>query len=566
MPTHHGAGRHHHVATEFGAGQDDHTGAEPAAVADDHRDVVGPLDVDDLVGVLVAVVLVGDVHVGAGLDVAADVDLEVADDVAPPADHGAVADPHHRVGHHRLPRDHAGRQAHVGADQGVLADPDPLLTEDGPGREGQAAALAERTEAVGQTVAGTGGAVADDPVPPGVDERVEPPVAESSEVAGGRAPRVRRPPEATRTVSGGADRHRCAEPAGRGPRVGGRARCAHPATVSDRTPVHAGRDPAGPSVPTMASWATRPPIPRPTAGRRRRPGAGRQDAARAVRLLHRAPRSTSGPAPATPEDSVGHLLATLAIGPGSRVLDIAAGTGKLTRALVATARHVVASEPSASMREVFATIRAGHGPGGCHRRAAAVRRPVVRRRHGGPGVPLVRRPGGPGRVRPGAPSRWRPGPGVERARRVRPGGRRADQDQQVGRAPALPGGDGLRGGHRRQSAPFGPVDRTRFRFTQELDRHAFVEQVASRSYIAVLPDDRRRAILDDVAASGRRRSTSPSPCPTSPTSSAPGWPDPVLSHGLPACPGRSPRGSLWARVPVAVRRPPGPSTSGGHRP
>ena len=50
--------------------------------------------------------------------------------------------------------------------------------------------------------------------------------------------------------------------------------------------------------------------------------------------------------PGYPEDSVGHLLATLAVGPSSRVLDIAAGTGKLTRALAATGAHVVASEPS----------------------------------------------------------------------------------------------------------------------------------------------------------------------------------------------------------------------------
>jgi SAM-dependent methyltransferase len=50
------------------------------------------------------------------------------------------------------------------------------------------------------------------------------------------------------------------------------------------------------------------------------------------------------------------------------------------------------------------------------------------------------------------------------------------------------------------SGAFGPVARTQFRFTQELDREAFVEQVASRSYVVVLPDDRRQALLDGVAA------------------------------------------------------------------
>ena len=54
------------------------------------------------------------------------------------------------------------------------------------------------------------------------------------------------------------------------------------------------------------------------------------------------------------------------------------------------------------------------------------------------------------------------------------------------------------------SGRFGPVTRTRFRFTQLLDRTAFVEQVVSRSYIVVLPEDRRREILDGVAALAAR--------------------------------------------------------------
>ena len=66
-----------------------------------------PLGVDDLVGVLVAVVLVGDVDVGTGVDVVADLDLEVTDDVAAPADHAPVADAHHRVGDHLLAGHHA---------------------------------------------------------------------------------------------------------------------------------------------------------------------------------------------------------------------------------------------------------------------------------------------------------------------------------------------------------------------------------------------------------------------------------------------------------------------------
>lgn len=51
---------------------------------------------------------------------------------------------------------------------------------------------------------------------------------------------------------------------------------------------------------------------------------------------------------------VGALAAELGLAPGARVLDLAAGTGKLTRALLAAGLDVVAVEPQASLREVLA--------------------------------------------------------------------------------------------------------------------------------------------------------------------------------------------------------------------
>jgi len=51
---------------------------------------------------------------------------------------------------------------------------------------------------------------------------------------------------------------------------------------------------------------------------------------------------------------VGALTAELGIPAGARVLDLAAGTGKLTRALVAAGLDVVAVEPQAELREVLA--------------------------------------------------------------------------------------------------------------------------------------------------------------------------------------------------------------------
>lgn len=51
---------------------------------------------------------------------------------------------------------------------------------------------------------------------------------------------------------------------------------------------------------------------------------------------------------------VGALAAELGLAPGAPVLDLAAGTGKLTRALVAGGLEVVAVEPQASLRERLA--------------------------------------------------------------------------------------------------------------------------------------------------------------------------------------------------------------------
>ena len=57
--------------------------------------------------------------------------------------------------------------------------------------------------------------------------------------------------------------------------------------------------------------------------------------------------------PTYPDAAVHALEATAGIAAGSRVLDLAAGTGKLTRQLHADGAGCVAVEPSASMRDVF---------------------------------------------------------------------------------------------------------------------------------------------------------------------------------------------------------------------
>lgn len=55
--------------------------------------------------------------------------------------------------------------------------------------------------------------------------------------------------------------------------------------------------------------------------------------------------------PAYPTEAVDWLVARLGLARGKRVLDLAAGTGKLTRQLLASGAEVVAVEPVAGMRE-----------------------------------------------------------------------------------------------------------------------------------------------------------------------------------------------------------------------
>jgi SAM-dependent methyltransferase len=55
--------------------------------------------------------------------------------------------------------------------------------------------------------------------------------------------------------------------------------------------------------------------------------------------------------PSYPPEAVALLVRELAIEPGSTIVDLAAGTGKLTRLLLPTGAHVVAVEPVAAMRE-----------------------------------------------------------------------------------------------------------------------------------------------------------------------------------------------------------------------
>jgi SAM-dependent methyltransferase len=205
--------------------------------------------------------------------------------------------------------------------------------------------------------------------------------------------------------------------------------------------------------------------------------------------------------PSYPEDAVAHLEATAGITIGSRVLDLAAGTGKLTRQLQADGASSVAVEPSASMREVF--------------------RRVV------PGVPVI---GGTAEMIPVATGtmdavvvaqafHWFDPPRAlpEIVRVLRPlrwlaliWNERDESDPIMAELVRISRWDLCQpypmgtdfGTVIDASRLFGPVERTKFTFVQHLDLNAFVEQVASRSYVRVLPEPQQRALLDEVEAFG----------------------------------------------------------------
>jgi SAM-dependent methyltransferase len=68
--------------------------------------------------------------------------------------------------------------------------------------------------------------------------------------------------------------------------------------------------------------------------------------ARAAELYERA-------RPSYPPDAVGWLAERCGLGPGRTVIDLGAGTGKLTRLLPATGAHVIAIEPIGEMRALI---------------------------------------------------------------------------------------------------------------------------------------------------------------------------------------------------------------------
>jgi SAM-dependent methyltransferase len=180
----------------------------------------------------------------------------------------------------------------------------------------------------------------------------------------------------------------------------------------------------------------------------------------------------------------------------AKVLDLGAGTGKLTRQLVAAGHDVVAVEPLAEMREALVAAT--------------------------PGVPVL---DGAAEAIPLAdasvdvvvagqayhwfvPERAHP----EIARVLRPGGvfgvlwnLRDDSEPWVAALNKLLNVEDSASADAARLGPavapyFAPAEGRRFHHEQELDRDRLLALVCSRSYVITLPEPERLALLADVAA------------------------------------------------------------------
>jgi SAM-dependent methyltransferase len=203
--------------------------------------------------------------------------------------------------------------------------------------------------------------------------------------------------------------------------------------------------------------------------------------------------------PGYPVEAVARLVTACGITQGSRVVDLAAGTGKLTRQLDAVGAACLAVEPSASMREAF--VRAVPGVPVAAGTAEA--------------VPIAS--GSLDAVVAAQSFHWFDPPAAlaEVARVLRPDGwlsliwnERDESDPMVAELLRISKWDRFQpypvgmdfGEVLDASGLFGPVERSILPFTQLLDRTTFVDQIATRSYVQVLPAPDREALLAEIAS------------------------------------------------------------------
>ncbi len=202
--------------------------------------------------------------------------------------------------------------------------------------------------------------------------------------------------------------------------------------------------------------------------------------------------------PDYPAAALDLLERELGLGRAGAVLEVAAGTGKLTRQLWPRAPRLVAVEPVAAMRRVLAASLPGLA-------AVAARAEALPFRSGSAGAAVV-----------GQAFHWFDGRAAlsELHRALRPGAglallwnQRDESADWVRRLTAIiepAAGDAprFRSGRWREAfagqALFGPLREATFDHAQSGSPEVVVERVASISFVAALPAARREALLGEV--------------------------------------------------------------------
>jgi SAM-dependent methyltransferase len=203
--------------------------------------------------------------------------------------------------------------------------------------------------------------------------------------------------------------------------------------------------------------------------------------------------------PGYPPEAIDYLH-ELGLGPDSDVLDLAAGTGKLTRALIAAGGRVTAVEPLFAMRQMLqqrlpeATVMEGTAERIPVQDATIDLVTVAQAFHWFNAGEAVReiarvlRPGG------GLAAIWNVrDESVEWMAMIRELIESARAD-----TPSHLSGD-WRKPFDTANSPFEPLRVETYRHTQELPRADAVDVFASRSYVAALPEHEREALLERVA-------------------------------------------------------------------